>query len=108
LYSWLILMTVPLILVCLALMFLPCLINILQKFLQECITAISLAISGEQLKAIMFLQTLQAWQKTSLITPSQLKVVKRQMVPPLRIYTKKPKMLECRETLKQCKYGYHR
>jgi hypothetical protein len=48
-----------LILVCLAVMFLPCLISTLQKLLQECITAISRAISGEQFKAIMLLQTFQ-------------------------------------------------
>jgi hypothetical protein len=60
LYLWLIPLAVPLILVCLALMFLLCLINILQKLLQECITTNSLATSGEQLKAIIFLQTLQA------------------------------------------------
>jgi hypothetical protein len=47
LYPWLILLAILLILVCLALMFLPCLINILQKFLQEHITAISQATSGD-------------------------------------------------------------
>jgi hypothetical protein len=42
LYPWLIPLAVPFILFCLALMFLPCLINILLRFLQECITAIFL------------------------------------------------------------------
>jgi hypothetical protein len=35
LYQWLILLVVPLVPVCLTLMFLPCLINIFQKFLQK-------------------------------------------------------------------------
>jgi hypothetical protein len=46
LYPWLILLAVPLTLVYLAVMFLPCLINILQKFLQEHITSISQATLG--------------------------------------------------------------
>jgi hypothetical protein len=44
-------------------MFLPCLIKIFQKFLQERITTISQAASGEHFKAVMLLQTLQI-QKT--------------------------------------------
>jgi hypothetical protein len=51
---------------CLAVMFLPCVINILQKFSQESITATSWATSGEQFKTIMPLQTLQAEQLPTL------------------------------------------
>jgi hypothetical protein len=54
-YPWLILLVVQLILICLIVMFLRCLINILQKFLQEHITAISQSTSGLQFKAIMLL-----------------------------------------------------
>jgi hypothetical protein len=62
LYSWLTPWAAALILVCLALMFLSLHISILQRFLQEHITAISWATSEEHFKAIMLLQTLQAQQ----------------------------------------------
>jgi hypothetical protein len=39
-------------------------------------------------------------------TPSQQEVAKRQAALPCHIYIKEPRMLECRERLKQCKHGY--
>jgi hypothetical protein len=119
---------VPVILVCLAVMFLPCLTNFLQRFLQKCITIISQATAGEQFKAIMLLQTLQARQLPH-ITPSQQEVARRQAAPLchlcmhvyirvytyiymylcvyvyIHIYIKEPGMLECQESLRQFNAG---
>jgi hypothetical protein len=101
-------------------MFLPCLINILQKFLQEHITAISWATLG----AVQgyHASTNSPGSTTPHITPSQHEVARRQAAPPchsryMYIYIYKcvcvcvydiyinqePGMLKCWETLKQCK-----
>jgi hypothetical protein len=99
LYPWLIPLAVPLILVCLALIFLPCLINILQNFFTGTYYCHLPDYIRGTTQGLYVCTNFQAWQKP-LIAPDQMEVVRRQIAPPIHTYISKS--LKCWNVKKHC------